>query len=1150
MATFYYKFSGGNDGGAGTIGDPYKNIEGPSGISTLTLARGDTVYLACGDRWRGQKATFPAVGGGAGQCKLTWYGSGAFPIIDGTYLFQGIIPALRVFSNEGFETWSGGVPTSWNWELPSGGAPTSTLTQEGTVVHAGSSAVKFNIGAVETPQLRQSTTSLSDMKTYRVAFYTAPGTFTASEAVALLVWRSGGSGAAEYYDFSTNQWTQTGGGGLGGKAITLGDFNEDSVYVHTEDTFFTGRNILGHTTYNVALITKTTGVPVGKYWYLDSFTIGEANTTSTNLVTDPLFEDWEGDLNNQDNWRYIKKGLSVLEDNDDVFAGVYGVALETDSEDSDVGLEQKNIALEAKTYQIGCFHHFIDTAANDTGYVGLQLIRESDGWFHNGTEWVEAEADFLCTKHSEWDIMYDEITISAAGNYTIKVHRGYGKSVKQYERLYVDAVFIKEKDADKVYRAHCPETPKYLYVSGAVWGLTADMVQLKEVSSTTTPPPFCWSVYGDEIFINLETDPYGLDIEGSVKDYNIDTSGESYIDLYQLVCRGAHKDGILLKHGTASAPTSFNVSGCFVYDAAFSCYQIGYRPDPPAIGGAEPSIAVGYTPENVVIDSCYAWRYARDRTIRIVTAGKSYYNGYIVPKCGIFVSPGANNPGVGADSTYKKNVIFGDLPSINYSAGRNGIAVMHGEDVRVEYNLITKSDHAITANGTQSGGVGRCSRVEIVYNHVRGTGDDGMWITGTTIGGTSLKGSVAAYNIIEDSGDNCLDIANAIWVECYNNIFINNVNEMIPVWGYVSWGGETVMANAFILNNIFIDWGRDGWRSVSYAKARGCAIGFYSEESAQRSRVEGNTFYHRDTTSNVNKYAFHVAEVQKTLDEMIATYGYPTTNKTEKPMILDAVSSPKDTRLGNDSPCLNDGINLSAYTGSIQLHESNELLWTPYVFNSGAVFDDLIHHDSVWPLLVTHVAQGSQIRSTGQWNRGAWSTMEYRVVDLSSPFPTDKSLIGLPVYVVNQTDKKIWRGKISSNTSSKVYVDSWVGVFNTSGELPYGVLSYYVGGIFVYDKTGIFAPLNESLQKLINEAELHTSHPDEQPDILFKMLLDDGNRSTTGIFDQESSRVRSPRGDAYCRNVQLEHAFMAKQKLAVKTISVGIEWAQGLTDPS
>jgi hypothetical protein len=658
------------------------------------------------------------------------------------------------------------------------------------------------------------------------------------------------------------------------------------------------------------------------------------------------------------------------------------------------------------------------------------------------------------------------------------------------------------------------------------------------------------------IYINLDSDADSLVVEGPVTNYNIDTSEESNVDIYQVICRNAKKDGILLKEGSASAPDTFNISGTYVYDPGFDGICVGHRPDPPAAGGVAPTQDVGYTPENVTIDQCTIWRYGRERTVRIPLSGTDWYNGYINPMRGVSIVQGEHNPSGGDSNLVDRTIVWGDKAAINYSAARNGIVIKHGTDAKVTRCLIQDADHAIAATGAIDS-TGKLGRIVITRNRVSGTGDDGIFVLGMSAGGATLKASVIAYNILENCGDNAIDNMNSIWTEIYNNVFINNVNEEITIWGGATWNGKLVASNAFVLNNVFINWGREGWVSNAPGKRRGAAIGFGNEgfetlasESVGRSVVKGNLFYHDDEDSDVYDYPFHVAEVQYTFAEMVSEYGLDASNVVLDPKILDKSSDEKDTRPGNDSPLLNTGIDLSSFTDEITLHENDDIVfWTPYAFNNGAVKDGLVHYDSVWPLLVTTVTQGSQLRSTGQWNKGPWATSPYRIKDTTASFPTDKSLIGLLAYVVNPTSKSIWKGIITAVTSSEIQVEEWLPAFNATG-LPYGAdLTYGIGHILVYDKTGIFVPFSDQQDGNILKFEMFQKKLSLYPDVYYKLSFDDGEGAQVpGKMDRSGTRLSAPQGSGYGRSVQIEHAALVKSRLAIKSLAVTIEWADGRTD--
>lgn len=538
----------------------------------------------------------------------------------------------------------------------------------------------------------------------------------------------------------------------------------------------------------------------------------------------------------------------------------------------------------------------------------------------------------------------------------------------------------------------------------------------------------------------------------------------------------------------------------------------------------------------------------------------NWYSGFMQPDNGFQLAPGkyliGNNDyvytGWSGSVIIQRNTVDGGLPQINYSTGRQGISVMNGgylftQPVLIQDNYVTGTDHGIVVIGDGSGS-GRVLNFVIRRNYCYETGDDSCWVEGVgypNLGGTAFFR--ICYNIFSTSEDEGIDVMHSLNVEIYNNLFHNHGNECITVWG--AWGSQ-IPSSAFIYNNIFYNW-RAPWKTLpsSFRTYKPCAIGVstyngttsYPNEDTAECKIDHNIYY-SDNDTDYDTNPFQIYGVSKTKTEWLA-YGVDGNSIFVDPTILS--ESDPDFRLPRSSPCMGAGVDLTTVADVITntaYYLGNPYGSFDYTFTGSSALTDFLDSRSEWPdnVLVSDYDV--------TWNLGPWAFPVPTIDDDDADFPTDRSLVGVAVYVVDEENHRIWKGVIISNTETTLYIDQWEPVFNAEGYYPPAGALYYVGYIYLYDKTPVYAFINDHWEKNLTEYQMLTNRITTANTIFFKKNLNHGAIQDTDSASMLTDRTSVRIFDGKHRNFQLEHALITNQAIRIKEITYHGVWTRGKYD--
>jgi hypothetical protein len=517
---------------------------------------------------------------------------------------------------------------------------------------------------------------------------------------------------------------------------------------------------------------------------------------------------------------------------------------------------------------------------------------------------------------------------------------------------------------------------------------------------------------------------------------------------------------------------------------------------------------------------------------------------YGPPTSGIFIASDALLAGGCGNVTIQKNKVDGKQAMINYSAGKNGIVAHNGGGtpggslVDISQNEITRASHALVVIGPYGLPARQVTTAKVAHNFIHDTGDDGMWIVGMHNNTPHMK---ICYNVISNTGDNFIDLWDSVNVEIYNNSFTGNVNEGISIYG--SCFGNTVSSNAYILNNIFHQYGTE-WETAAVGKRRGAAIGFTLTGithplSEGASHIDYNMYYSSsDPTGALYPFYKQTGTGPNIFTRMSFTewqaLGFDANGSFDDPEFFD--SSGDDVRIAKDSPCFENGIDLS--TANIRIDwGAGEI-----PFDNSGVESDSLNFLTTFPSDVRFDAQGTS------WEQGAYGDPTPAIIDDTASFPTDKSLIGVTAYVVDPTNHRIWKGLITSNIATELYLDEWEPVFNATGYYPGGDLTYYVGYIYLYDKTPVLAFENTQWEKGLTEHELITNNISTANPIYFMRHINHGADVETEANSLSGDRMVRRILSGLHRNFQHEHALLTNQEIRIKGTVYHVVWKRGKFD--
>lgn len=1171
MTWLYVDPENGTTTGVGTESDPARFLD------NLTYTKGDVIHLKAGTVHRASHDVNPTADG-TSVLGITFksYGPGAAPRIDAGEVVKGfILYNSDVLTDGGLEDWSTSATPDSPWVEEN--SSFNDVTQETSEMYIGSSCAKLTLAEDDDCQIYQTISAgeIGDSENRRLAFAAKSSVIGGDIRVKIV---RDLAGSPFYWNASSSDWVTAETWNTLSDTTTL-EWQKFAFDFDTEsgDSAFTFTIYIGPVTDD----SNNWGT-----YYLDAVSCGKVPQDVTNHIEDWLFDNGTPG-GARAFWDVETSDDCILSASDNERFGTYGLEFQTNEDQDETSLTHTFSAgdLTAGTYRFGLHHHKFRQTNGCDGKFGFQISRKNPSqpgrgvW--TGTIWDQTDEYAMTSVDGdayEWDFLNERFVVSDTYNYRIKVMPpggDYGNAADkpvQYERQWCDAVSLIEDDQETDCAwAYFNQAPQMVYVSGTIDGTTYDHLQLYEDTTvdvgTSDPYPHIFGYYYDStnkiLYVNVGSDPEDCTIEASVRSSTLDLSGKSYIKVQDIDFYHAYENGLDLGFSAAvgDRPTNITVSNCTVKYAGWVGILAGQRPTDPDTTDEFPD-GTGYTPANVTIEDCTVYKPNRARLQNFLCEKNGtptdWYNGYSAPNAGIYVASGIQDTTEDGDDCgdiyVRRCELESDVPLINFSSERNGIWVATGENVYILENKVTGFDHGIYVAGgwtlisDSPQHYGDVYNFEIMGNLVYNVGDDCCWVHGCY-----NPGSKVCYNVFGKTGDNCIDVNKSALVEIYNNTFYGSEceNECIIIW--INYYNPSA-TGAYIYNNVFDRWG-DVWRtSPAIGASKGVAIGIGpgvdtgdSIADGDTVKIDHNTYYQPSTVTDTVDYPFYIAVNDGAGGGTITRYtlsqwqalGYDVHSKVEDPKTNNADNG--DFTYQADSPVFNDGIQIGKLAESVYFSDPS-LLVTQYFDKEGAKIQ-VLSQSSSWPDAVVWEDQPKT------WHKGAWGrpTATITKESIDPNFATNRTLIGVPVYAVDTTTdaQRVWKGVITSVTASVITMDGWEPLFNATGG-PSGTVTYYIGYMFLYDKTPQLAFMNTWRNKTLREIELHGKRVSGSVPVYAKINVNDGSAEhVRGGTLSGDHRIRFEWTGGAHNVFQFEHAILVAQEFDMKSAIYHGSWRHG-----
>jgi len=364
-----------------------------------------------------------------------------------------------------------------------------------------------------------------------------------------------------------------------------------------------------------------------------------------------------------------------------------------------------------------------------------------------------------------------------------------------------------------------------------------------------------WFWASNILYLRDDTgDPDGsVTIEAAQRAGNVVMTTKSYITLDGLHLKRSNTHGIRMVTDGANEFSDIIVKNCTIEEDCQNGISIGHNN------------AGQKCPNNVTIDTC-----------TITDWGTENLSDWLEQHVGIFQRAGDQDRG--DNLTIKGCTIAGSASGENTDGTRNGIEVLSGDNILIESNDITTTDHALKIAGSGAGAYGAETYI-VRFNNIHDTSDDGIFINGCT-----QTDSIICYNIFDNNSDNAID-ARGVVGNVYNNVIYNSYNASIEMKG--------INVTMNLKNNIIMNFSDNGVSNHGAVYLNGVTLtGTFS-----------NNCYYKSGESNVAKTS---ADGERTLAQWQADQTQDVTGTiVQDPLMTDPGSDDFTLQVG--SPCINRG---------------------------------------------------------------------------------------------------------------------------------------------------------------------------------------------------------------------------------------------------
>jgi hypothetical protein len=215
----------------------------------------------------------------------------------------------------------------------------------------------------------------------------------------------------------------------------------------------------------------------------------------------------------------------------------------------------------------------------------------------------------------------------------------------------------------------------------------------------------------------------------------------------------------------------------------------------------------------------------------------------------------------------------------------------------------------------------------------------------------------------------------------------------------------------------------------------------------------------------------------------------------------------------------------------------------------GYVDDDDIYLGSPYGQIYKYNRSGTTDAVSATFTGTATSFDATSLSNTGASFGTDKSLQGAPVFAVDTSEHQIWKGIITSHTATVLTIDAWEPLFNASSDPETtNTLTYYIGYVFLYNKSPIYTLLNSQWEKQLSEYELITNNVSSIP-VYFRIVYNQDSsvvHTRSGTIDGDTVRMHEQMG--LHRNMQIEYAMVVNSQMDVKEMVFHSQWTRGQID--
>ena len=160
----------------------------------------------------------------------------------------------------------------------------------------------------------------------------------------------------------------------------------------------------------------------------------------------------------------------------------------------------------------------------------------------------------------------------------------------------------------------------------------------------------------------------------------------------------------------------------------------------------------------------------------------------------------------------------------------------------------------------------------------------------------------------------------------------------------------------------------------------------------------------------------------------------------------------------------------------------------------------------------------------------------------------DGSYLGAPVILVDATNLRIWRSNITGYENDSMTIETPTPLFNASGVSASGSLTYYIGHMFLYDKSSqlAFPPAEAMYEKVLREVQYMANTFANADELMNKLDMDaDGSNTLVSELEVEGVLARCDVLNGMHKSFVCELALVTDSEFALRNSAYFVESRQG-----